>query len=308
MSAEADELWRSFRESRPETFDLEEERAGVAAASREHPRRPGAVTSIRRLADLDVVAARPGGELRDDPVVLWIHGGAFTVMRAESYDAPAGHLAMELGCEVLVPDYTTAPEATYPTALDEVDACLAAIVAEEPDRAVVLLGDSAGAALAVGLLKRLRSRGGPGPVLTALVCPWLDLTLTNHSLRDNAANDAVLGAAPLQFHADAYLGPDVSPEDPIASPYHGDLAGLGPIYIQAAEYDVLVDDAIRFTRKARAAGVEVEMEIAAEMPHSYQFFAGIIPEADMATTRLADRVRLRLRSGPGDVTTGPDAR
>ncbi|MEM9035556.1 MAG: alpha/beta hydrolase [Actinomycetota bacterium] len=297
MSVEADELWRSFLASRSDDFDLDDERAGVAAASAEHPRRPGVAETSRMIAGLEVVVARPERP-RSDLVVVWVHGGAFTVMRASSYAATAGHLAGELGCEVLVPDYPLAPEVRFPAALDELDDCYRAVLDESDDAEVVLLGDSAGAALVVGLTMRLRDRGEPLPFLSVLVCPWVDLTLTNRSLRDNAELDAVLGAAPLAFHVDAYLGADVAPDDPEASPFHGDLGDLGSFVIQAAEYDVLVDDAIRFTRRARSAGTDVELEIAAEMPHSYQFFTGVIPEADMALTRLAATIEERLgRSG-----------
>ncbi|MEM8924907.1 MAG: alpha/beta hydrolase [Actinomycetota bacterium] len=304
MSSEADELWASFIASRTDEFDLQEERAGVAAATAEHPRHPGVRETIETVAGVEAVVVRPE-DTRNDLVVLWLHGGAFTVMRAADYSATAGHLAAELGCDVIIPDYAIAPEAQYPVALDQVEGCYRALVDEAPDRTLVLLGDSAGAALAGGLLHRRRNAGEPLPFLTVMVCPWLDLTLTNRSLTDNAAHDAVLGAAPLADHAAAYLGNGTARDDPEASPFHGDLGGIGPIMIQAAEFDVLVDDAIRFTRKARAAGTEVELEIAAEMPHSYQFFTGVIPEADMALTRLASTVRRRIEGRAHRETGSP---
>lgn len=294
MSAEADELWRSFITSRPDRFDLAAERAAVAEAAAENPRHPGVVDTVVRVDDLDVVVATPLTGARSDVHVVWVHGGAFTVMRADAYRALAGHLAGELSAEVAVPDYALAPESRFPHALDQLDRYLRARHGSAPDQAEVLIGDSAGAALVVGLMKRRRDRGEAMPALAALMCPWLDLGLTSPSLGHNAPRDAVLGAAPLGFHVEAYLGTATPPDDPMASPFHGDLAGLGPISIQAAEYDVLVDDAVRFTRKARAAGVAVDLEIAPEMPHGYQFFVGMIPEADGALAAVARRINRQL--------------
>ncbi|MEM7342324.1 MAG: alpha/beta hydrolase fold domain-containing protein [Actinomycetota bacterium] len=302
MSEEADELWRSFVESRLDEFDLEAERAAVAEAALENPRRLGVVDEVRTIAEVDVLVARPEAGARTDLVVVWIHGGAFTVMRADSYRALAGHLAGELGAEVYVPDFTLAPEAVFPQALDELERCIGEIVGDSADRAEVLVGDSAGAALTLGVMKRRRARNEAMPLLAALQCPWLDLSLQSPSLTRNAPLDAVLGAAPLADHVAWYLGADTGAEDPIASPLHGDLAGLGAIAIQAAEYDVLADDALRFTRKARDAGVAVDLEMAAEMPHGYQFFVGMIPEADGALAALARRIEQQLSARQVDST------
>jgi len=93
--------------------------------------------------------------------------------------------------------------------------------------------------------------------------------------------------------ADAFLqGQDA--RDPLAAPLHADLSGLCPLYIQVGDDETLLDDSIRLADRARAAGVEVRLDVFPEMQHVFQMAAGSMPEADEAIERLADWGRPRL--------------
>lgn len=293
-SREAERLWQTFREARAVAppFDLARERELAGQAGEVIPPPFGVNYAPATLAGVPVLRIDPDKGLSDAPI-LWIHGGAFTLMSARTIRHWAGYLALELRRSVVVPDYSLAPENPYPTALDEIVSVYRALIAAYPEEPIVVVGESAGGALAVGLQLRLRGSGGRQPALTVLISPWLDLTLSNASISDNAGVDVILDAAALRFHAVAYLD-GASPTHPIASPAHAELAGLGDLAVMAAEFDLLVDDAIRFARRGATAGVDVELEIAAEMPHCYQFFVGVIPEADAALSRIAERIRGRL--------------
>jgi acetyl esterase/lipase len=64
----------------------------------------------------------------------------------------------------------------------------------------------------------------------------------------------------LRILAASYLH-DADPADPYVSPVVGDLHGLPPLLVQAAENEALVDDATRLARAARAAGVDVTLRL-----------------------------------------------
>ena len=296
-SPEATKLWEEFREQRENAapFDLAREREFAGNSGEVLPHPVGIRYHSDHQAGLDILRAQH--ELSDGtgPLLMWVHGGAFTLMSAHTHRHFAGHAAAECQAEAVIPDYSLAPENPFPAALNELTEFYIATAAASPERHIVLVGDSAGGALALALAMRLRDEGLSQPVLLTLLCPWLDLSLANASLKQNADLDVVLDASTLHLHAEAYLA-GVSNDDELASPAHGNPAGLGPIYIQAAEYDVLVDDAIMFTRRAQKAGVPVTLEIAAELPHCYQFFAGVIPEADAAMTSLAQQIRSAIRA------------
>ncbi|MEM9746613.1 MAG: alpha/beta hydrolase [Actinomycetota bacterium] len=294
MSREADALWADFWESRRAAgdFDLVAAREGSIEAGETAPQAVGASYRRTSVAGAQVVIADPDVP-RIDASIIWIHGGAFTMMSADTHRHVAGHLAVALGGSVVVPEYPLAPEHPFPAALDVVDGVVAELVSGS-DEPWVLVGDSAGGALALGSSMRRRDRGEPPPTLTVLLCPWLDLSLSGESVASNAGVDAVLDAETLPAHAAMYLGATAG-TDPLASPLHGDLSYLGSVYVQAAEHDVLVDDSVRFARRTDGIeGTMTRLEIVSGLPHCFQFFAGMIPEADAAITRVAGEIRRSL--------------
>jgi len=85
----------------------------------------------------------------------------------------------------------------------------------------------------------------------------------------------------------AYLqGQD--PTTPLASPLHGDLGGLPPLLIQVGSEEVLLDDSTRLAEQARAAGVDVTLEVGQDLPHVYQYFASFLPQAQAAIDRAGE--------------------
>jgi acetyl esterase/lipase len=91
-----------------------------------------------------------------------------------------------------------------------------------------------------------------------------------------------------------YLGEGGDPRDPLANPLYAELSGLGPIYLQVGEDEVLLDDASRLAECAYTAGVDVRLDVFPDMQHTFQMAAGRAPEADDAIRRMADWVGPRL--------------
>jgi acetyl esterase/lipase len=92
---------------------------------------------------------------------------------------------------------------------------------------------------------------------------------------------------------DLYLN-GTDPRNSQASPLFADLRGLPPTLIQVGSSETLLSDATRFAEKAKAAGVDVTLEIWEGMQHEWQFAVGIIPEAQKAVERIGEFVKGRL--------------
>jgi acetyl esterase/lipase len=60
------------------------------------------------------------------------------------------------------------------------------------DGGTVLIGDSAGAGLALAAAQRLRDRTGAQPSRIVLISPWLDLTMSHPDQAALEADDPVL--------------------------------------------------------------------------------------------------------------------
>jgi epsilon-lactone hydrolase len=85
--------------------------------------------------------------------------------------------------------------------------------------------------------------------------------------------------------AGCYLA-GADPRTPYASPLYGDPSGLPPTLIQVGSDEVLLDDSVRMAERMRAAGCQVELEIWPRMPHTWQVWARVMPEARTAIERI----------------------
>ena len=89
-----------------------------------------------------------------------------------------------------------------------------------------------------------------------------------------------------------YLG-GADPHTPLAAPLYADLSGLPPMLIHVGDAEVLLDDSTRLAARAKAAGVDVTLEVWPDMIHVWQFFAAILPEGQQAIDRIGRFVRER---------------
>ncbi|CAL8089323.1 unnamed protein product [Calicophoron daubneyi] len=115
-------------------------------------------------------ATSPPGKIKKSTslsrcLLFHIHGGGFVAMSAQSQDVFLKPWAEFLDCPVFSVDYSLAPEAPYPRALEECyfAYCWAALNLERlgaaPDASIVVFGDSAGGNLALSLCLRIAYTG-----------------------------------------------------------------------------------------------------------------------------------------------------
>jgi acetyl esterase/lipase len=224
--------------------------------------------------------------------ILYLHGGAYIAMAPWSYRTITSRLATWSDTRVFALDYRLAPEYPFPAALNDAVAAYRALVAAGiPAKCIVVAGDSAGGGLALALLVALRDAGDALPAGAALMSPWTDLAATGESLIDNNASDSMFYGQWVAAVAVHYLGGTTPAIDPLASPFYADLTGLPPLLIQVSGSEVLLDDSRRVAENARRVGVTVTERIWPGLPHVWQFFAVILPEARAALREMAAFVR-----------------
>ena len=270
------------------TLTLEERRALMGSAGTP----PAAGTRVEPV-DADGVAAEwvVAAGVTGPRVVLCFHGGGYQAGSPASLRGLLALLSAAAQARVLSAGYRLAPEHPFPAAVqDALTAYRWLIAGGTPARQVVISGNSSGGGLALGALVALRDAGDPLPGAAVVMSPWTDLDLTGESMRTRAASDVMLTPEGAREGADWYLaGQD--PRHPYASPLYADLHGLPPMLIQAGDAEILRDDSTRFAAAARAAGVDVTLEIWDEMPHVWHAFAGLLPEADQAVERIGAWLR-----------------
>ena len=193
---------------------------------------------------------------RADRVILYLHGGGYMIGSNRAYREYGGRLARAAQARVCVLNYRLAPEHPFPAAVDDAVMAYQWLLNDgvRPNQ-IVIAGDSAGGGLTLATLFRLRDAALALPAGAALLSPWVDLEGTGASSAPGAVDDPLVSQEALQNMSAAYAARDL--RHPLASPLHGDFAGLPPLLIQVGTREILLDDAVRTADKARAAGVEM---------------------------------------------------
>jgi len=232
-------------------------------------------------------------EAPKERVLLYLHGGAYVMGSCNTHRALTAYVARACGMRGLLLNYRLAPEHPFPAAVDDAVAAYRWLLNNSYEAGdIIFAGDSAGGGLALATLISLRDAGDPLPAAAVCITPWTDLAGTGDSLSSRAKRDprVTLQSLSLGSH---YIG-EHDPCLPLISPLYADLRGLPPLLIQAGNDDMLLDDATRLAERAKAAGVDVTLEVWDRMWHVFHLHAPKLPEARRAIDAIGAFVRQRF--------------
>jgi acetyl esterase/lipase len=279
--------WRELFPAATEGLTIDDFRACWDATFARQPVAPDAVVEEVsaggvRCLEISIAGVEPERQ------ILLFHGGGYMCGNPEGVRDLGTRAARAARARVLIPDYRRAPENPFPAAVD--DACAAYRFLLErgtaPER-IAVMGESAGGGLAMATLLALRQAGSPLPAAAVTISAWVDMTVSGDSIVSKAGVDPIASGESLQMSAMAYLQGQ-EPTNPLASPLFGDLGGLPPLLVQVGSEEVLLDDSTRLADAARAACVDVTLEVAPDLPHVFHYFAAFLPQAQDAIDRAGE--------------------
>ena len=227
-------------------------------------------------------------------VLLFLHGGGYCSGSIVSHRGMVTEAGRAAGVRTLAVAYRLAPEHPFPAALEDARAAYGFLLDQgiAPSK-VAIGGDSAGGGLTLALMTVLRDAGQPLPRCAWLVSPWVDLQMTGASLAEKAQVDPLISKPYLEELASAYLaGTDAA--NLLASPLQAELAGLPPLLVQVGSAETLLDDAVRITRRAGAAAVQIKLEIWPHMIHAWHLWAAQLEEGRRAIASAGAFIRAQL--------------
>ncbi|MGM7669235.1 alpha/beta hydrolase [Microbacterium sp. A93] len=238
-----------------------------------------------------------------DFVVLYFHGGGYSIGSIDSYRDHCARLSAMTGARVLSVGYRLAPEHRYPAALDDARTSYEWLLEQGilPER-ILLAGDSAGGGLALATLVALRDASLPLPSGAVLLSPLTDMAHTGASVQERAHLDPIVTPKGSHSYSTRYLGEDGDFDLPYASPVYADLDGLPPVLVVVGTEELLFDDSVRVVRKIKDAGGSAELDVWPNMIHIFPFFASQIPESQRAMEHIARFIRERLGLGQNGTT------
>lgn len=220
------------------------------------------------------------------PVMLYIHGGGWTLFSIDTHDRLMREYAARAGIAVIGIDYSLSPEHKFPVALNECSAALDWIAANaarlglDAER-VLIGGDSAGANLSVTtcLLRRDAGKALPAAMLLNYGAFAPEHT---PSYARFGQGDYSLEADEMDVFWDNYVAEPAQLDDPLVAPLRADLTGLPPAFLAIAECDILADCNHRFAARLTEARVATECHVYAGATHSFLEAMSIAPLAARA--------------------------
>jgi acetyl esterase len=241
---------------------------------------------------------RPSDE-PDLPVLLYLHGGGWTIGTLDGVEALCRELCTRAGCLVVSVDYRLAPEHPFPAAIEDAYAA-ARWVAEHGSELggdgtrLAIGGDSAGGNLAAAVSLLARDAGGPAIALQLLAYPATEYALERPSWLEHA-KAPLLTTDDVVWFWGQYL-PDASDRaDPRATPNSAaSLAGLPPTFVLTAEYDPIRDDGEAYAARLTQDGVDVTHVRYPGVFHGFFTMVGMLARTDVAIQDAATQLSAHL--------------
>ena len=240
------------------------------------PARDGVDLAVRLYAPNDEVL----------PVLVYLHGGGFTLGSVATHDSLCRHLSHLAHCAVLSVAYRLAPEHRFPVAFNDAWDVVSWVAQSGADKRldphrIAVGGDSAGGTLAAACALQARDAGLPLRLQLLFYpgcCAHHD-TASHH----NFGHGFVLEAAHIDYFFNLYIPNTTDREDWRFAPLMADdVDGVAPAWFGLAECDPLVDEGLQYADKLRAAGVTVELELYHGVTHEFIKMGRAIPEAKRA--------------------------
>ena len=237
---------------------------------------PGVSAAAGTVGGVDGVWFTPAGTEGSDQTIVYFHGGGYMFGTARNTGHVTARIAREARARAFSVDYRLSWQAPFPAALDDALAVYRGLLDDGvPASSIAVAGDSAGGGLAIALLVAARDAELPLPCAAYATSAYTDLAVTGASAHE--VDDPIVTAVGLRMLGDGYLdGRD--PTTPLASPLYADLTGLPPLLLHVGGFEALRDDSTRLADRARAAGVDVTLEVLDGVIHIWQYFGPDLPE------------------------------
>ena len=222
--------------------------------------------------------------------LLYAHGGGFSLLSRKTHRQLISSISESAGINCIAVDYPLAPESPFPRAIEKIFDAYKGLLEQIPAESIFIGGDSAGAGLALSLQLKLEKEEITSPAGIILLSPWIDLTCTGKSIKQNSSRDMMLTRSQLRRYRRIYCPPELY-SNPLVSPLYGDFKKIPPLLIQVGDSEILLDDARRLEDKLSQKGFDVEIQIWPKTFHVWQFYGNHMKQSRQAISEITKFIK-----------------
>lgn len=220
-----------------------------------------------------------------DAVIIYLHGGAYV----HGFSIPHWNFIRKLikrsGAAVIAPDYLGVPNGTYKEAYKLLIPLYIKCAASR--RKLIVMGDSAGGGLALGLVEMIKKKNVRLPDELILISPWLDVSLENKEIKQFDKIDPWLAIEPSRERGKHWAG-DLDIHDPKISPIYGKYQDLSHITVFTGTNEIMYPDIVGFFNGLDKDN-DNQLVIGENMNHIYVLYP--IPEAKPAVDLIISKIK-----------------
>jgi acetyl esterase/lipase len=244
------------------------------------------------LDGVPVLEVKPKNYRDNGKVLVYLHGGAYTLFSAHTMLGGAVPVADVTGLKVISVNYTNPPQLKYNDILNQVIAVIKALLSMGYDmNDIGIYGDSAGGGLAAGSVLKMRDDGLGMPAVVVLISPWSDITSNGDTYRTLMGQDPVIEYNNSLRPSSLAYAPASEHKNPYVSPVYGDYTkGFPPTLIQGGTKEIFLSNFVRHYQALDMAGVTVKLDLYEGMWHVFQEINYDLPESKIAQGKFRDWV------------------
>ena len=249
------------------------------------------ITSTK-LGNVKVLDIKPANWTDNGKILVYVHGGGYTILGANSTLNNSVPMANATGLRVISIDYSLAPSSKWNQITSEVVSVIQALKDQgySLDN-IAMYGDSAGGGLVASSVLKMRDEGIGIPSALVFWSPWTDVSGTGDTYFTLKRADPFISEKMLKNMGGSYADPK-DQKKPYVSPVYGNFTkGFPPTMIQVGTKEIILSDSVRLYQSLDQAGIPVKLDVYEGMPHVFQTILNNTTESDLAISKTIDFLR-----------------
>ena len=230
------------------------------------------------------------------PIMIYFHGGGWVLGSTDTHDQVCSILVNEGKYDLIAVDYSLAPEAIFPKAINEGKKILKSFSKNNyglkiNNNKIILCGDSAGGNIATVLADYNKNILKANVVFQVLIYPATHMFSAYDS--KNKYEGLILNKKLMKWFEDHYCPNKIRKkyiDDPRLSPIKNkQMKGMPDTLIVLAECDPLYDEGLLYAQKLIKSGNTVDLNIYNGQIHGFLTMGGIIPD----TNKMINQIKVK---------------